>query len=147
MSKLIASIDPGVKTGLAIWDCEKQSFRHIATLSIVEAMHDISDLNICGALRKVIFEDARLRKWYGKNSASKIQGAGSIKRDCSIWQEFCEYYNIPFEAVAPQKGQTKWSAEKFKRLTGWTGRTSEHARDAALLVWWRRRKTGNYGYS
>ena len=29
---------------------------------------------------------------------------------------------------------TKSKADTFKKLTGWTGRTNEHARDAAMLV-------------
>ena len=32
---------------------------------------------------------------------------------------------------------TKWSAEVFADMTGWKGRTSNHARDAALLVYGR----------
>ncbi|MGY5852439.1 MAG: hypothetical protein RTU92_02605 [Candidatus Thorarchaeota archaeon] len=130
--KIIAGIDPGVKTGLAIWDCGSQKFINIQTLPIVQAMHEL-DIRT-HLLREIWFEDARLRTWFGNADREKLQGAGSIKRDCSVWQEFCEYYGIPFKPIKPASGQTKWSAEYFKRVTGWKGRTSQHARDAAVLV-------------
>ena len=62
-------------------------------------------------------------------------GAGSIKRDCEIWEEFAALYGIPIQFIPPRKGLTKWDAETFNKMTGWKGRTSNHARDAALLVW------------
>ncbi len=64
----------------------------------------------------------------------KQQGAGSVKRDCKIWEDFLTDLDIPFEMVAPRKGMTKYSAAAFKKLTGYEGKTSEHARDAAMLV-------------
>ena len=83
---------------------------------------------------EVWFEDARLRQWYGDKGREALQGAGSIKRDCGIWEEFCAMHGIPHRAIKPAKGATKWDAERFKKMTGWPGRTNEHARDAALLV-------------
>lgn len=44
---------------------------------------------------------------------------------------------IEFRALPPTKGATKMSAEAFRDLTGWRGRTSEHSRDAAMLVFGR----------
>jgi hypothetical protein len=82
----------------------------------------------------IVMEDASLRTWFGDTGRERAQGAGSIKRDCSIWREFAAFYSIPMEVRRPQKGATKWSAEKFAQLTGWTGRTNEHGRDAAMLV-------------
>ena len=138
MTKLVVGIDPGVKTGLAIWDCVGEKFGLIGTFNIIECFADLIPLVNGGLIDLLRFEDSRLRKgYYGDNANLKQQGAGSIKRDSSIWQEFCEYHKIKFEAVSPQsqKGLTKWDAKRFKHVTGWTARTSEHARDAALLVW------------
>jgi len=132
--KIIAGIDPGVKTGVALWRPISGNFIDMQTLGIVGAQYLLYGLNYNNKLSEVWFEDARLRTWFGSADREKLQGAGSIKRDCSIWQEFCEYYKIPFRAIKPASGQTKWSAEYFKRVTGWKGRTSQHARDAAVLV-------------
>lgn len=132
--KIIAGIDPGVKTGLVIWVCHEKNLSVVDTVRLPEAMNMLLHLWREDMLHEIWFEDARQRKWFGNAGREKLQGAGSIKRDCAIWQEFCEYYEIPFQAIKPAKGQTKWSAEYFQRLTGWTKRTSQHARDAAALV-------------
>ena len=134
MSRVIAGIDPGTKTGVALWSPKKQAFKSIETVGIVSAMRRIITAMSPDIEVAVYFEDARLRTWFGNSGREKLQGAGSIKRDSAIWQEFCEYYKIPYQAVKPEKGQTKWGAEYFKRLTGWEKRTSQHARDAAALV-------------
>ena len=132
-------IDPGTHTGIAFWDSTKREFIELSTIPIHQALLKVKKFyndnkghcDIC-----VIFEDARQRTWFGrdKNTNAKLQGAGSIKRDCSIWEDFCKDYQIPYRAVPPQKGGTKWTAEYFNYVTGWQGKTSNHARDAALLV-------------
>jgi hypothetical protein len=134
MSTLLIGIDPGVKTGLAAWVPEENRFQTIETMSIVRAMNWIMLARRDGMQVKVVFEDARLRTWFGRADREQLQGAGSIKRDCAIWAEFCEYHQIPFQCVKPAKGGTKWTADYFKRVTGWQGRTSVHGRDAGILV-------------
>lgn len=134
MSDILIGIDPGVKTGFAVYNPRTKKFEVVKTSSIVEAMNYIRQYQRSEYKIEIWFEDARQRKWFGAKGREALQGAGSIKRDCKIWQEFCEYHKIPFKMLPPQKGQTKWTAEYFKRLTGWEGRTSEHARDAAALV-------------
>ncbi|MDW7774583.1 MAG: hypothetical protein SCH71_17005 [Desulfobulbaceae bacterium] len=132
---MVIGIDPGVKTGLAAWVPEEQRFQEIRTCTIIQAL-DFCRLAIRDGIKiEIRFEDARQRKWFGRAGREQLQGAGSIKRDCAIWEEFCEQYQIPCRAIAPTKGATKWTADYFKRVTGWTGRTSEHARDAACLVY------------
>lgn len=82
----------------------------------------------------VRFEDARKRKWFGAKGVEALQGAGSVKRDATVWQDFLQDLCIPYEAVAPKNNKTKITADYFRKVTGWEGRTSEHARDAAMLV-------------
>ena len=127
-------IDPGTHTGVAVWDSKEGKFLSLETLPIHRAMVEVMNLRI-GREILVVFEDARQRKWYGKgNTNAKLQGAGSVKRDCSIWEEFCKDYGIPFRAIPPVKGATKVSAKYFKMVSHYQGRTSEHSRDAAMLV-------------
>ena len=130
----IIGIDPGVSTGYAVWHVPGQRFTRIQTCSILDAIEmvgSIADLNRNILVR---IENPNLRKWFGKSGREVLQGAGSIKRDYSIWIEFLKSSNIPYEDVAPRNIKTKVSAEYFKKLTGWEGRTSSHARDAALMV-------------
>jgi hypothetical protein len=80
-------------------------------------------------------EDARKRKWFGNGANAKHQGAGAIKIQCKQWEQFLLAEGISFEMVAPAKIQTKVDAKKFKMITGWVSRTSNHARDAAMMVY------------
>lgn len=133
-------IDPGEHTGIAVWNSGRHCFEDIATLKIHEALDWVRDYwRVHHPNLKVVFEDARLRKWFKQETSTseyrgKLMGAGAAKRDAAIWEEFLTDYGIPFEARKPQPGGTKWNKEYWERVTGWTKRTSEHARDAALLV-------------
>lgn len=132
-------IDPGTHTGVAVWDTREGKFLSLETLPIHRALYMVYakfDLYLqAGIDVQVVFEDARQRTWYGKGDTNaKLQGAGSVKRDCSIWEDFCKDYDIPYWAKPPVKGATKVSAEYFKMVSHYQGRTSEHSRDAAMLV-------------
>jgi len=129
-------IDAGTKTGFAAWDNRLKKFLQITTLQIHEAMRIVSDYKDHNIYVRV--EDARKRTWYGKMSReqerSKLQGVGSVKRDCSIWDDFLKDLGVRYEMVEPKRNVTKLSHEQFVNLTGYDKRTNEHSRDAAMLV-------------
>ena len=132
-------IDPGTHTGMAVWDSGMGKFLCLETLPIHRALACVLEWrSICkdkGVQMEVVFEDARQRTWFGKGDVSaKMQGAGSVKRDCTIWEDFCLDNHIPFRAKPPVKGATKVSVDYFKMVSGYDARTSEHSRDAAMLV-------------
>lgn len=133
-------IDPGKHTGVAVW-CSGTNlgfFVAVDTMPIHRAMKAVLELkNSYKEDVFVVFEDARQRKYFGESGREKWQGAGSIKRDAVIWEDFLIDNAIEFRAVPPAKGATKWDAQRFKDVTGWTGRTNEHSRDAAMLVYGR----------
>lgn len=134
---IVIGIDPGTYTGIAVFDTDAKTLRGVETLPIHKAMHRVLDYVTIlyeGYNIHIRVEDARKRKWYGKNSHKKLQGAGSIKRDCQIWEDFLKDYQIPYDMPAPGKSPTKIRADYFKILTGYDGQTSKHSRDAAMLV-------------
>lgn len=133
--RIAIGIDPGTKTGLAVWNIETKSLHSVATMPIHDAMAEIWRLaGIYDGEMLVRIEDARLRTWFGKRAKEKEQGAGSIKRDCTIWEDYLRAMDIDFELAAPEQNMTKLFAFDFNKFTGWKGRTSNHARDAAMLV-------------
>ena len=79
-------------------------------------------------------EDARKRTWFGNAGKEQLQGAGSIKRDCKIWEDFLDSIDAEYELVAPKDNKTKLDAAKFKMVSNYSGSTNEHSRDAAMLV-------------
>ena len=138
---IFIGIDPGTHTGIAVWDSEEKKFLYMETLPIHRALNVVDLWNRKHSGRvMVIFEDARKRKTFRQEygNIAKLQGAGSIKRDCSIWEDFLTDLDIPFQSPPPSIGNTKPRPEYFAKLTGWKERTSNHARDAAMIVFGRK---------
>lgn len=130
----VIGIDPGVQTGFAVWLPGLQKLHMVETFGILDAFEWIQNHFITHYENVFVrIENPNLRKWFGNSGREVLQGAGSVKRDYRIWQEFLESRNIPYEDVAPKNIKTKVKADYFKKLTGWQGRTSSHGRDAALL--------------
>jgi hypothetical protein len=129
--ELIIGIDTGKNTGLAIWCQTDKNFIGIYCLMIHQAMQVI--IKYQDNIKLVRVEDARLRTYF-TGGKEKAQGAGSIKRDGKIWEDFLTDNQIPFELVAPKNNRTKLNATQFKKITGWNKSTNQHARDAAMLV-------------
>jgi len=144
MRRVVIGIDPGVKTGLAVINhglLEKvmtldfwNAIKHVeAYLEELKTTHEI-DI-------RVYIEDPNLNKpvfdrgQRGRKALNIAQKVGSNKRDAQLLIEFCNLRELPVLAVRPVAGPfTKMTAEFFKRQTGWNGRTSQHARDAAGLI-------------
>ena len=135
---ILIGIDTGVNTGFAeyyasdgllICDCKKI---HKALFRVLELAQDNAKIH-------VVVEDARLARFWKNKDYARAQGAGSVKRDAKIWEEFLadlgKDYAVTFELRRPNKALTKLSAEAFKKITGYKKRVNEHARDAAMLIY------------
>lgn len=143
MGKILIGIDPGVKTGLGFITSQNKDCESMPIHKAMKKIESICSMN--KALDKplevlVVVEDARKRKWFGNNSNAKAQGAGSVKRDCKIWEDYLIELSGKdliqgFSMVHPMKGATKLSHKEFQLKTGFTKRTNEHARDAFMLIW------------
>lgn len=139
---LYIGIDAGTHTGIAVWNKTDRRLQMVETMTITQAIDFVKETAIrsavLGTCEVIVFlEDARKRTWFGRSGREQLQGAGSIKRDCSIWETFCDELGVECRKIAPKHNTTKLTASQFKVLTNWAGRTSEHARDAAMLVFGR----------
>lgn len=137
MSIAKIGIDTGVNTGIAVW--QDGRLQSVESMTITKAMRYILTCH-SHKYTKLYIEDAR--KWIGFNGKTKatqarLQGAGSVKRDAKIWEDWCKEHDYEVVFVKPMGKGLKKSAEEFKRITGWTGRTNEHSRDAAMIVYQR----------
>ena len=143
-------IDPGTNTGVALWSRKQKKFTFVHTYTIFDALKFVErfvDEHHADGGVMVIFEDARKRKTIptknGEADVSRLQGAGSVKRDSAIWEEVLTGLSRRFKfcfawrGVAPN-GKTNALA-KNKELSsanfGLNYDTSEHARCACGLVW------------
>lgn len=132
---LKVGIDPGVNTGLAVWNSEKRQFQTVVTVDIDDALIFVANIDLPFEL---YVENPNtfipFRNQDARAIAARKQGAGSIKRDYSIWQRFAEKRQIRFHSVNLHKSLKKLDSKQFANLTGYKGKTSVHARDAAMLV-------------
>ena len=139
---IVIGIDPGQHTGLAVWDTTNRQFLDIRCCNIVAAMDYLNDIRKARGIFLVVFEDARKRKWIPRERdirqlKGRAMGAGSVKRDCAIWEEWCMARNVQYIAASPKQGMTKLTDAYFRGITGYDRRTNEHGRDAAMLVFGR----------
>lgn len=135
--KVMVGIDTGVNTGFAVALDEGQGGRliEVNSLTITQSMSRVIQLcELYGHAEVCLYiEDARQRKWF-TGGREKAQGVGSVKRDAQIWEDWCKENKINYKLIHPKDNCTKYKADAFKKVTGWLGRTNEHARDAAMLV-------------
>ena len=132
--KRVLGIDPGKHTAIAVLNLETGELEELQTMMLHNALEYVD-----GMLwdSYIVVENAHL--WNdksAKNYHARAQGAGSIKRDCTIWKDYLEYNEAFFSMNKPQKKAIKdLSHSQFKKLTGWVGRTNEHTRAAAIMIY------------
>jgi hypothetical protein len=136
--EFLIGIDCGVETGFSLYHVPQKRLFVCECMKIHRAMDRVRNFPVSGLLVRI--EDARLRKWIPyqdteKGERGRREGAGSVKRDAIVWEDALTEWGIAFEMVAPKDNKTKLDDDSFRRLTGFEGRTNEHARDSALLVW------------
>ena len=99
MIRYFIGIDVGTNTGVAVWDKYEKRFVEVVTTTILKAMDIVKKYEIRDSIQ-VRLEDARKRTWFGDSGPERLQGAGSVKRDCVIWEEFLNDRKIPYMLVA-----------------------------------------------
>lgn len=145
--KFIIGIDGGINTGFAVWDTEQKKFIQISTTKFWTVFTLIEVICVVHPKDKIVIyvEDPTQNKpvWrrHGMKNheyQKKCQSVGSVKRETTLLIEGLRIKGYEVKAIRPQKGShTKMKADAFKKLTKYEGRTSEHGRDAAMLVFQR----------
>ena len=132
---LILGIDPGAHTGVArIEGGQLVSLQTIAPHEIERTLRAVQPA-------RVVFEDSRLQShtWTrGKSvaaTAKMARNVGQIDAWCSYIQAVCLDYGIDSHGVSPAGKGAKLDAERFAAVTGWTGPSNQHTRDAAMVAW------------
>lgn len=150
--KIVIGIDPGTKTGFAVKNLTTGEWLDVDTIKRWEIPVKVLEYAEKYEVY-VVFEDATQRTWYGKderqfygkfrtNSMTKKDmsrykgikmGAGSVMGSSTMIREFLDDCRIPYVAQKPKSGATKVD-KKFVARLGWEGRSSEHSRDAIMLI-------------
>jgi hypothetical protein len=149
-------IDPGKHTGCVVHDDAETvsiSGSAISIESFLVARYGligVNDISFLGGAMpganvvSLFFEDARLCKFPGGRLSG--QGVGSVKRDSSRWEEWCDFYGARCYKVDPRKNKYKKLAHREMctklKESGHDGligkRSNEHERDAiSLFLTWK----------
>lgn len=135
--KIVIGIDPGQNTGVATF--QNGTLHSLQTI----APHQLQEV-IAGAGR-VIFEDSRLISFMfttvkSRPAALKMaRNVGQVDAWCNLIVAICEQLGIPVHGISPKQKGAKLNAVQFEKMTGWTGPSNEHTRDAAAVAWSYRR--------
>ena len=132
---LILGIDPGAHTGVATYVGGQ-----LTDLETV-GPNQIERLIRGRAPARVVFEDSRLQSHTWTSSASKAAAAkmarnvGQVDAWCYLITAICAELGIAAHGISPAGKGAKLDAKQFASVTGWTGKSNEHARDAAMVAW------------
>lgn len=136
MTKILG-IDPGAHTGVATFEGGR-----LLALDTIAPLH--LERTIRAAMPdRVIYEDSRLqsRAWTAQAKAHKgaalatARDLGQVDAWCALILAICEELGIPCHGISPAAKGPKRAAENFAAYTGWTGRSNQHCRDAAMVAW------------
>ena len=143
---LAVGIDPGTHTGLAFAVPEEEArgyrWQELATVPLHRALlrlHEELQILQGNPHRRsvlVVVEDARQIS----GPRHKALGAGSVRRDSAIWHDFLEdaaseVDGLTWHLVRPStRTLRKLTAEQLATYTGCQLKGSQHARDAAGLL-------------
>lgn len=143
----ILGIDPGASTGLAGY--VPGSRGRAGTLTFVTSSPPLEALDLLaawardGVLLGAYVEDARALPIYARNRHAGrgerdaiARSVGQVDGLTGLYLDALEGLQIAAVPVEPSRS-AKWDAETLERLTGFSGRTNEHGRDAARLVFGR----------
>jgi hypothetical protein len=144
--KIAIGIDPGVSTGFAVWDIRAKKFSLICTLDFWSTIDKIKEYHShYGDNLLVVIENPNGNKpvFFKKGVKSNAmairvgQNVGSNKREASLLIEYCNINGISVKEVVPKGSKNKKgkvTKEYFAKISGYTERTSQHGRDAGMLV-------------
>lgn len=147
-TKYCVGIDP--PKGYAVWNSTKRIFEEIITTNfwgIIDKLESLQHINFRVSVfveapqnnAPVWLKNKRNVSEQERRKLSRItQNVGENKRAAILITQKSQRLGFKTYECTPGKGTwTKMKPEMFQRITGYSKRTSEHGRDAAMLVFQR----------
>lgn len=144
--RYIIGVDPGVHTGIAVYDRESNRLDLLRTCTAERATETVSNLvdvytGFGGQPVLVKVENPSFNlpvfnqgeRLNDRALLKKAQNVGMNKRDATILINQLAAAGVDVEGIRPSR--KKWSTDFFRSVTGWQGRTNQHERDAARVCW------------
>jgi hypothetical protein len=137
-ANLVIGIDPGVNTGFAVYDRAVKELTALKKITFWEA-YEYFSIHAKGnenQIYRVVVEVPNTKKVWGdpkrKYNVGRNNRESGLLADGIARLGFAVTRQHPLGKLKPIKnGMT--AHERFCRITGWTGSTNEHTRDAGML--------------
>ena len=132
-------IDPGKSTGFAVYHIQEEKLVRLETLSFWSAFGQTLIYEPDNVSRVVIELPDSKHVWHkDANGTAAIQrqavNVGSVLREAELLAMGIENAGYNVQTTNPRG---KVDAKRFKMITGWTGQSNQHERDAGLLCFGR----------
>ncbi|HOJ04135.1 MAG TPA: hypothetical protein PK916_09030 [Bacteroidota bacterium] len=146
MSKPYAyiGIDPGATTGFALW-LPNEKLLKLHSLDFWDTVYELNNHFTLYEQRLLVVIEAawKINKSYQRHEGEsgyrgmlKInRNAGAANREGELLSLYVKRNEMRVLEIIPNA--RKMGAGQFRQLTGYTKRTNQHERDAAMLVWGR----------
>lgn len=133
---MIVGVDPGLKTGVAVYLEEEGVLISAQTLAWWDAMEYLTG-ELAGASLVVVEDPSQNAPVFARGLSGPplmrlAQNVGANKMMATLMIEGLRRKKIPVRPVRPSK--EKWDAAQFAQHFSCPGRQSQHARDAARLI-------------
>ena len=139
MTSWLIGIDPGQSTGLAVLDPDHRHVLSVYTFTFWEAYEFVTN-GFTPGKTLVVIEDGGLVShiWSAKTVTTKraaMEAGRRIGRNNQDARRLIEgLRKAGFPVLANKPRRTKRTAAQVKELTGFTGKTNEHTRDAIMAA-------------
>jgi len=153
---IIIGIDPGTSTGFAAMDTAIKTKDKLITVKTLTSDKNglafwkcidavaVVKMSAKGSGDKIVvyIENPNQNVTYvkaGDGTSGKREkisrNVGMNQKEAQLLIEGVERLGVDVKTLVPNS--QKWSADLFKRYTGYSKQTSQHARDAVRLIWGR----------
>lgn len=135
MSEVIIGIDPDLeKSGVAVKSSDGLQLLNLTFVELKDLMEEK-----CAVIKKVVVEAGWLNtKSNFRNIQTRLvaektaKNVGENHATGKLIVQLIESMGISVELIRPTR--SKLNATDFNRITGWTGRSNQEQRDAAILI-------------
>lgn len=135
-------IDPDIKdSGFALYNLKERKLELVTNYSFFDLLKKFNELKDKISLVRIeagwINKKSNFHNRPGQSKEAGEKIASNVGANAEIGRkiaEMCDSLNIPYDLVKPL-GTKNIDSKLFKRITGYTKRTNQDSRDAAMLVW------------
>lgn len=137
---VLIGIDPGTgkKIGVAVYSVQEKRLLQVCSVTY-EGLRSLLDENPPPLVKRVLLEDARQLPVYNRNRHASREARDKIARNVgrvdqvtAMIEDLLIHRGFTVE-LRPPSGN-KPDKRLFALYTGWTKRSNQHGRDAAMMV-------------